>query len=127
MSVNRFRQTKTETGDGRLENRVAPTKRPKLFGSRLFAVFFFFSSLFIAEIFLAWGASDSWAKIARLGEGIGNRHSRATYFVLNLLVHTNALLTVFRFRFRFHFVFSSFFVIVVVLFCLLGLEASSFG
>lgn len=79
-------------------NRVAPTKSARNFLPRGFSQCSRFSVrlliFFIAEIF-AWGTSDSSEETA----------SRATYFVLNLLVHTNALLTVFRFRF--HFVFSS--------------------
>lgn len=97
MSVNRFRHK------DRHWNRVAPTKSARnFFASRLFAVFSLLGSVFdffIAEI-LAWGTSDSLEGTAR-----GSQRGRATYFVLNLLVHTNALLTVFRFRF--HFVFSS--------------------
>lgn len=92
-NVSQQIQTQRQT----LEPRRAYQKRPKLFASRLLAVFSLLGSafdFFIAEIF-AWGTSDSFEETA----------SRATYFVLNLLVHTNALLTVFRFRF--HFVFSS--------------------
>lgn len=63
--------------------------------------------------------------------GSGNRRCRATYFVLNLLVHTNALLTVFRFVFVFAFIscfLLHFAVFVVIRFCLPArLEASSFG
>lgn len=101
-------------------------KAPETFRLEAFRSIFIFFRLFLLQKSSWLGARQTAGRRLRDWES-GNRHSRATYFVLNLLVHTNALLTVFRFRFRFHFVFSSFFVIVVVLFCLLGLEASSFG
>lgn len=96
MSVNRFRHKDSDW------NRVAPTKSTRNFLLRGFSQCSRFSvwfDFFIAEIF-AWGTSDSLEENANCSQ-----RGRATYFVLNLLVHTNALLTVFRFRF--HFVFSS--------------------
>lgn len=92
MSVNRFRHK------DRHWNRVAPTKSARNFLPRGFSqcsrfsvrllIFFYCRNLCLGHVRQLGGDCEP---------------ESATYFVLNLLVHTNALLTVFRF----HFVFSS--------------------